>query len=224
MDYLTRMKDAWRENFARITQASRAFAHLQDGSLTIEHYREILRRIYHNTRLTPPIMAAAAIHLPRGARGAVRTLLKHAIAEHGHDELARADFARLGGDARRLEQEHCPPGALALAGAIAFLTEHVHPACLLGYMFYLEYTPVQVGGAYLERLRGIGVPEDALTFLQEHVEVDPAHIKLMETYVAELVTCEADFQQVLHGMRTTCVLYGRMLDEAIEEAETAVAA
>lgn len=41
------------------------------------------------------------------------------------------------------------------------------------------------------------------TFLDEHIDVDPAQVHMTDKYVTELVTSEAELHHVLRGMHST---------------------
>ena len=218
MNYIERMKQEWAKNFSNLQKNSKAFGLLSAGKMTIPQYREIVRQIYHNTRVTPQLMAFSTMFLKEESRGIAKTFFRHSLAETGHDQLAKQDYVALGGDGTQLANENFPSGAVAMNGAMVFLVQFVSPLCLLGYMFHLEYTPAQMGLAYIDKLQSIGVPNEALNFIIEHAEVDPSHVKLMDDYVAQMVRSEDDFKHVLYGMQVTNDLYGRLMDEAIDRA------
>jgi hypothetical protein len=63
------------------------------------------------------------------------------------------------------------------------------------------------------------VPQEATTFLTEHMTVDVAHNKLMREYVQRLVRTETDLSAVTYAIRVTGHLYGEMLAGAIRSFE-----
>ena len=89
----------------------------------------------------------------------------------------------------------------------------------LGYLFQLEYPPIQVGPAFLEGLTRCGIPREAMTFLAEHATADVAHCKLMEQYCEKLIGTEEDLSAALYMQDLTAELYRRMLEEACASAE-----
>jgi len=96
---------------------------------------------------------------------------------------------------------------------------YLNPIGYLGYLYFLEFMPTQAGAGYMGALRHAGVPEVAMTFLQEHMTVDVAHNKLMEEYLRRLVRTEGDLQSVTYAMHVTGQLYGDMLWGAMQSVE-----
>jgi len=112
------------------------------------------------------------------------------------------------------------PGTFALTASVFHMIEHHDPVAIVGYMFHLEYTATQLGAQYVRALKEAGLPQESMTFLAEHAEVDEAHCKLIEDYCRTLL-CSADrLEAALYMQRMTAQLYARMLDEALDTAET----
>ncbi len=212
------MKKQWKINFENMAKKSVGFHKLGSGTLSLKEYQQILRQIYHNTRYVPQIMAMTPFYLKGSQLDIFKSLLRHSIAEHGHEQLAKNDIEALGFDVTNIATENPSPATLALTGALIRYIQHVSPIGLLGYMFHLEYTPVMMGNMYMEKLKSIGVPQEAMTFIEEHAAVDVGHVKLMDEYIECLVKTPEDMEHVLYMMRVTSELYGRMIDSAIEAA------
>lgn len=199
----------------------RAVQLLQSGAMTIDDYKWVLRQIFHHARENPQIQALATVYFRGEQRDAVRGFLTHAVSEIGHDKLALNDLARLGEDVSDIPTENPLPATTALIALPFYQIYNLNPVGYLGYLYFLEFTPTTVGGAYMEALAAKGVPEEAMTFLKDHCTIDVGHNKLMEGYVEKLVETDADLAAVSYAMQVTARLYANMLDSAVEQARNA---
>jgi hypothetical protein len=190
-----------------------------DGRIGVGHYKWLLRQIFHHARENPQIQVLATISFRGAQRDIIRKFYIHATSEIGHDQLALNDLATLGEDVRAIPSENPLPATTALLAYPFFQIRNLDPIGYLGYLFFLEFTPTKAGGEYLRRLGELGVPESAMTFLQDHARVDVAHNKMMESYVEALVTTRAEFESVVYAMRTTGHLYAEMIRGAFDQAD-----
>ncbi|PIR23311.1 MAG: hypothetical protein COV44_03255 [Deltaproteobacteria bacterium CG11_big_fil_rev_8_21_14_0_20_45_16] len=213
------MKDAWQE-VAEEMKSNRVFAAIQRGELGVHEYKAILREIFHHARENPQIQALATSFFRGSEREFVKMFLKHATSEVGHDQLALNDLAALGEDVSGIPTERPLPATTALISYAFYQIQFRNPLGYIGYLFFLEYTPVQNGPTYLKRLREKGVPDSALSFIQEHATVDISHCRLIEKYVDQLIRTQDDLDEVCYAIRTTGQLYQRMLESAVKEIGT----
>lgn len=198
--------------------ASQPLQMLASGALSLEHYKSILREIYYYSREDPQIQALATVYFRGRDREQVKPFLRHAISEVGHDELALNDLRVLGEDVDNLPFQSPLATTMGLISYPFYQINYQNPVGYLGYLYFLEHLPTSSGDSIGGALAASGVPEEAMTFLNEHFTVDIGHNQLMRTYVQELVKSEADRDAVIQGMRVTGVLYAAMLQGAIESA------
>ena len=191
---------------------------LASGQLTLEHYKSILREIYYYSREDPQIQALAAVYFRGQDRAQVKPFLRHAIAEVGHDELALNDLRALGETPDELPLQSPLATTMGLISFPFYQICYQNPIGYLGYLYFLEHLPTSSGDSIGGALAAAGIPQQAMTFLNEHFAVDIGHNRLMQTYVEELVKTPEDLDAVIHAMRTTGVLYAAMLQGAIEDA------
>ncbi len=209
---------AWNKNLD-VMARSKAFELMSTGTITRRQYAAILRQIFHNVRENPQIMTLATSRFRGEQREVIKPMMRHALAESGHEKLALHDIEALGEDVSSIPYERPLPATFALRASLMHMIEHHEPVACLGYMFHLEYTPTQLGRKYIAALEKSGIPRSAMSFLEEHAEVDVAHCKLMEMYCEKLVRTPEKLDSVLYMQRLTAELYAKMLDQAIETAE-----
>jgi pyrroloquinoline quinone (PQQ) biosynthesis protein C len=217
MHTATKIRSSFEESIAHF-HASPALQALAGGRVTLEHYKAILREIYHYSKEDPQIQALATVYFRGDDRDSVKMFLKHAISEIGHDRLALADLEALGEDVADVPLTNPLPTTLGLTAFPFYQVQYANPVGYLGYLYFLEHMPTAAGRSYAEGLRRAGVPDNALGFLHEHTTVDVAHNKLMDEYIQRLVRTEADLDAVCYAIEVTGDLYALMLQGAIEDA------
>jgi len=217
-DYSEKIRQEWKKIHTAML-AMPAFQRLANELLTIEHYRSILRQIYIQTRDNPQVQAAVTIKIQGKSRTIIKKMMGHALSEVGHDQLALEDLKTLGEDVESIGSMRPLPGTAALMAFSYHAGMHMTPACYFGYLYFLESMPVTSGQAHISRLKALGVPEKAMTFIKEHAQFDVNHMRLNEEYISELVTDELALADFIFGMRTTATLYARMLEDAFSAAD-----
>ncbi|HXI87356.1 MAG TPA: iron-containing redox enzyme family protein [Parvularculaceae bacterium] len=188
------------------------------GQMTVPEYRTILREVFHHTRENPQLQALATVFFRGRQRDAIKSFYAHAASEIGHDQLALNDYITLGGDATDVPYQNPLPATTALLSYGFYQIYNLNALGYLGYLFFLEFTPTSSGGVMMGHLNRIGIPEEAMTFLRDHTEIDIGHNKLMAKYAKILVASEADVDRIAYAMKTTAYLYEQMLMQAILDA------
>ncbi len=193
-------------------------AHVASGKMQREEYRSFLKQVYYYVRENPQLQALATVYFRGRQRDLVRPFYQHAVSEVGHEQLALNDFVELGGDATDVPYRNPLPATSALTAFAFYQIYNRNPLGYLGYLYFLEYIPTRSGGAIAGHLENIGVPQSAMTFLRDHMEIDIAHNRLMDRYVESLLKTEADFDSVVYAMQTTAHLYVQMVGASIKDA------
>lgn len=222
MGVADRLRQAFGDALAQFLN-SVPMTRVSSGQMTLTHYKSFLREIYFYTREDPQLQAFATAWFRGEDRSVVRMFLKHAISEIGHDQLALNDLATLGGDVADIPSQFPLPTTVALTSFPYWSIQFLSPVSYLGYLYFLEALPTTSGGALMQSLRQSGVPENAMTFIQDHTTIDVAHIKLMDSYVEKLIRTERDFVDVSYAMTTTAKLYELMIEGAMQAADHPVA-
>lgn len=218
MDVAAQMDSAWKMEFARMTQGD-YFLRLASDRLEVRHYMGFLRETYFNAACNPRNMALFIAHLGSDRPDLEAKFLKHTAMEIGHDALALEDYGKLGGDTEALRRSLPLPTTEAMAAFITFQIQHRNPLSYLGYLYHLEALPVHFGPEVIESLLRMGVPLDATTFLREHAEADPVHLKWNREYLEGFIRNETDLEAALYGLKGTCRLHAGMFQGILEDAE-----
>jgi pyrroloquinoline quinone (PQQ) biosynthesis protein C len=218
VDALKQLQDSFEEVKTEFHQSA-PMQRLQQGRIGLEHYKSYLRQTYFYTRENPQIQALATVFFRGSDRSMVGTFLRHASSEFGHDALALADLARLGEDVSQITRQNPLPNTSAFNAFPYYQIYNRNPHGYLGYLYFLEFTPTSSGEGYMNRLRSLGVPDEAMGFLAEHTRVDIHHNKLMEKYLSSLIQDQADLSSACYAMRVTGKLFADMLQAAFDDAD-----
>ena len=208
----------WQE--IMIQESSRPWStRLNSGEMKLCHYKGFLLETFHNTSKNPQLQAFSTIFFKNISHAVTKKFFLHASSEVTHEILAFKDLLNLGVPQKLIESSLPLPTTRALSALAIHNLIFESPIKYLGYLFHLEYTPMVNGPKIIEMLKSLGIPEQALTFINEHAKVDPALVKMLAEYMEELVKTDSDIEQLKIGIRDFVVLHNRMLEGAFENGE-----
>ncbi len=191
-------------------KASGPLARLHAGEIGVNHYASHLRQNYFQLRERPVILGLAAARLMRSPASA-KLLHKRATEEIFHDQLALNDLRALGADTAGIECELPLPETVALLAYGHYQIERLNPVGIIGSMYFLDFVPFYASMQIEGDLKRIGVPEEAMSALEDHEVTYPMHAEALRTHVDELVVTDEDLAAVRYGMHTTATLYANMI-------------
>ncbi len=187
---------------------------VSSGAMTLDHYAAYLRETFFYTREDPQIQAAATAFFRGPDREMVDLFLQHAKAEVGHDQMALNDLAFLGFDTSLIPDQAPLPATENLIAYPYWAMAHKEPAAYLGYLYFLEFLPTSQGGGIAAALSQVGVPSQAMTFLDEHQQVDVHHNRLMRTYINKMVRSPRSLDAIVAALQATALNFELMLTYA----------
>jgi hypothetical protein len=187
-----------------------------------ERYPAYLATMYGLIRASVPLMEAAVRGCGRlppqdhTAEPLAAYLRVHIERERGHDDWLLQDLMVLGAELGAAEPgPEWQPGVAsdevaALVGAQYYWVEHVHPACLLGYIAVLEGSPPDAGfTAGLPALTGL--PARAFRTLAWHAGHDPSHCGELDTLLDSLPLSTTVAAVVARNVAFTALHSARLL-------------
>lgn len=218
MNIIAEMELEWEQCFQTLLTGE-FFRKMENGQLTREHYMSFLAEEYFNTTENPRIMALFIAHLDTDAHKTAGKLLKHAAMEMGHNDMALKDLETLGGDPQKIRRGRALPATEALAGYISFEIQHRNPKTFLGYLYHMESISLRMAEKGGNAFSGLQIPESALSFLREHAEADPTHMRWNRDYLEDFVLSREDLDAVIYGLRGTCMLHGMMFQGIVDSVD-----
>ena len=109
-----------------------------------------------------------------------------------------------------------------MTGFAYFAIQYRSPVSYLGWLYFLEFLPTSSGGGIAQSLKRQGVPDTAMTFLDEHRDVDIQHNKLMRIYADHMIRTPQDLAEMAYTMEVTGALFANMLEAAFEAADRGI--
>jgi pyrroloquinoline quinone (PQQ) biosynthesis protein C len=218
---IDRIRTEWEKSLTELLRGE-FFMRLAGGTLTVAHYKILMREIYYNSRENPQSFALMAAYLKGNKRDLSPKIFRHCLAEYSHHDLALEDLRNLGVDVSEIPHRRPLPTTEAMVAFAVYQVQHSNPLGDLGYLYHLEMIPAGNGAGILKALRAMGVPDNALSFIDEHAKVDATHTKWLEGYLRESIESEEDIRAVIHGAQGTARLHGLMLQgilDAVEKSE-----
>jgi pyrroloquinoline quinone (PQQ) biosynthesis protein C len=215
---LARIVEEWKATMVEINKTY-WFQKLNRGELELCHYKGFLKETYHQVKYNPQVQGFATAFFKNNPRDVIKQFFGHARSEVGHDLLALNDLVNLGVPKKIIEESAPLPMTTALNAYSFFTTMFVNPVSYLGYLFHLEYLPTTNGKQVVNTLLAMGVPENAVSFLNDHAEIDISHSKMMEDYIEKLILTEEDLQSVIRSMNDTAWIHCQMVADAMKNGE-----
>ena len=215
MQTYERILTFWKDEMIQM-RSKPEFSMMHQNSFTLESYKYYLRETYYHTRENPISQLIAVRSFSRTQHDILSKYVAHARSEISHDLLALNDYVALGGNREEVIMGMPLPDTEAMIGYTYYCAYSDTPLKYLGYLFHVEALPTLQGQDYIKLLLNSGVPENAVTFLKEHADVDPSHSKLMAQYIEALVKTEEDELILKHAIKTGMMLHHRMLIAAIK--------
>lgn len=210
------VRKAWFEKFMEANINSKGVQRMASGDFTKDHYIGMMQQIYLQVRENPSLQALSTSKFRGSQRDIIKMYLKHAVSEVGHDDLVLDDLKALGVDVSQMRYQKPLPSVAACIAFPYWAIHQLNPMTYLGFIFHLEAMPTNSGNKYMEMLKAKGIPESAMTFIQEHATVDIAHNKLMAEYLEVAIQNEEDLEAVIYGAKVGAELYFKMVDETFE--------
>lgn len=197
----------------------------QRGEVPPEAVARYLSSVLFLVQHTPiHLELARATAEAEGALELARYFGHKAVEEQGHDAWAEADLQQLG--ARFGELALSPQPCPAIRALVAELSRGIReePAAYLAYILFAEYITVLMGPIWVGALqKHCGVPQEALTVVSRHAELDREHVA---DCLAELegLLVDADPARVRALLSLSIHHFEAFCDELCEAARAARAA
>ncbi len=191
------------------------FAACQQGAIDLTGYTAFLTQAYHHVKHTIPLLMACGGKLDESYEW-LRQAIGHYIEEEmGHQVWILNDIKACGGDAEAVRDNRdqgrvCAPIELM----VAYLYHQIdrrNPIGFFGMVWVLEGTSVSIGGQIAQQVQQVlDLPDQAMTYLKSHSELDQEHIKTFEQLMNQ-ITDPADQRAIIESANMVYDLYGQML-------------
>lgn len=184
-------------------------------------YEAYLQQAYHFVRLTSSFTPLSARRMDPSLLEARQWILHHSAHEMGHELMALDDLEKLGHARADIEASSPLPGTWAWVHFFHYQVTMRPPWAAMGVLYFLEgmaakLAPV-VAGRLVEVLEG---PERAaISFVQEHGELDAEHSEEGKDILAKYCVDSADQAVVAETIVQASPIKRFMLDSLVASLE-----
>ncbi|MEI8594166.1 TenA family transcriptional regulator [Photobacterium sp. Hal280] len=191
------------------------FTACQQGTIDTATYLAFLTQAYHHVKHTVPLLMACGSKLSEDYEW-LRQAIGHYIEEEmGHQAWILNDIAACGGNPDPVRDNQGPGKVgLPIELMVSYLYHQIdrrNPMGLFGMVWVLEGTSVSIGGPIAQRIQQVlGLPDNAMTYLKSHSELDQSHIQTFEGLMNR-INDPADQRAIIESANTVYSLYGQML-------------
>lgn len=181
------------------------------GRISREAYIAYLTEAYHHVRHTIRFLMAMGVRLPDSKKWLHDVIAEYVTEEKGHEEWILNDIDAAGGD--REKAKSAAP-RLETEVLVAYNYDYIgrkNPVGFLGMVYMLESTSIDIATAGASALQsGLGLPQNAFTYLSSHGALDVRHMGFFERTVNR-ITGESDQAAILEVARNTFRLFANLL-------------
>jgi len=190
---------------------------LEPGFVDKRLYAIYMCETYHYTKHNAKNQALVATRHENMSPQYMKFCLNHAAEEVGHELMALHDLKKMGVQITEEELPEPLNSTQALIGYLYYLSEKLNPLARLGYSFWAErvYEHIQ---PLLEMMSdGLKIPKSAMTFFNEHSDIDEKHAQDVDKAIMSFVKTQEDLNAVEETMVNSLKMTVRMLDEVFEQ-------
>jgi thiaminase len=187
------------------------------GDISLQQYHAFLTQAYHHVKHTAPLLMACGSRLEDSQEWIRAAVAEYITEEIGHHEWILNDLESCGGNAEDVRQNRAD-GKIGrpIELMLAYLYHQIdrgNPLALFGMVWVLEGTSVGIGARIAGQVREtLALPEQAMTYLTSHSELDQEHIQFFEGLMNQIEDPQAQ-QVIINSANMVFHLYGQMLRE-----------
>lgn len=212
MSFFIRLLEATDTNRREMEAISKVQSML-NGKMTRESYQAFLMDLYHVVWHFCPIMATAASRCPDKFID-VRYHLYHNIDEEkGHETLVLNDLAAFGVGPEQIRASAPSYPVQAMIAYNYYVSERVHPCCVIGMLYVLEIISSVYGGQVSGAISaGLGMPLPlGFSFLDSHASMDLDHMEKLRELL-QTIDDVAVQELVINAIQTNFYLFTQFLN------------
>lgn len=217
MNYVKKLKESLNKEMEYLTENGKLELLMTPGFADKRLYAIHMTETYHYTKHNAKNQALVATRSDKMSTGYMKFCLNHAAEEVGHELMALKDIQRLGFD---ITENNMPRPLCSTQSLIAYLYHislNENPLGRLGYSFWAERVYDYIKPLLSLMEEGLGIPKKAMTFFNEHSDIDQKHADEVDEVVARYVKNDEDFEIVEEIMKNSLRLSFEMSNEVISE-------
>ena len=175
-ELLTRLDAALADSVA-LLEESAFLGHIGRGEHVLPLYRAYLQQAFHFVRLTSSFTPLSARRMDPELLELRQWILHHSAHEMGHELMALSDLEKLGDSPDAVRASEPFAGTWAWVNFFHYQVTEEAPFAAMGVLYFLEGMAAKLAPIVGNQLAGAleGDQRAAITFIQEHGELDAEH-------------------------------------------------
>jgi 3-oxoacyl-[acyl-carrier-protein] synthase-3 len=187
---------------------------IEDGTVTVEDYQELLLNIRQQVVEGGRWIALAASSMSLPLFPVRSLLIKHAAEEHTDYQLLEKNYVATGGDVAKMYTQPKNIGSEAFSSFMFHQASLPDPLQLFGAMFIIEGLGSAKAGGWARRIQECtGLPDEAVTFLAYHGEADEDHYEKLRSVLSHPLVDQALAERIAKTAKIVARLYALQLEE-----------
>jgi 3-oxoacyl-[acyl-carrier-protein] synthase III len=201
-------------DFERRLHAIPVVRHMEDGTITVEEYRDLLlnlrQQVIEGGRWIALTASSMSIDLI-----AVRSLLiRHAAEEHMDFRMLEDDFASVGGDPGLMQSTPKNIGSEAFSAFMFHQAGQDDPLDLFGAMFVIEGLGACKAARWAEGIKAsLGLDDSQVRFLSYHGVNDDTHYDKLRGILTNPLVDDDLARRLVRTAKVVARLYALQLEE-----------
>jgi pyrroloquinoline quinone (PQQ) biosynthesis protein C len=211
------LKTRLEETVAQLMSGPNLERVLTPGFADKRLYAIYLMETYHYTRHNSRNQALIATRPENIDPRYLKFCLRHAEEEVGHELMALHDIKAMG---HKVDENSLPQplnSTTALISYLYYVSANSNPLARLGYSFWAERSYQYIRPLLTMLSDGLGIEKKAMTFFNEHSEIDIEHAKQVDETILRFAKTQNDWDEMGDCLETSLRLTSRMMDEVFEE-------
>ena len=205
--------DVWAD-FERRLAAIPVVRHMEDGTITLDEYHQLLvnlrQQVIDGGRWIALAASSMAIEL-----SPVRSLLiRHAAEEHMDYRMLEHDFTSTGGDPQTIATHPKNIGSEAFSAYMFREAAQPNPVHLFGAMFVIEGLGACKAAVWADGIkRSLGIDDSQVRFLAYHGVNDDSHYEKLRGILTNPLVDRPVAERLVRTAKVVARLYALQLEE-----------
>ena len=193
--------------------------HLMAGEHVLPLYRAYLTQAYHFVRLTSSFTPLSARRMDPDLLELRQWILHHSAHEMGHELMALEDLVLLGMSAEDVRGSQPLAGTWAWVHFFHYEVTNRRPFAAMGVLYFLEGLAAKLAPIVGKQLASVleGEQRRAVSFVQEHGELDAEHSEEGRDMIARFCTDPADMDEIERSILLGGPIKRFLLDDLVQK-------
>ena len=187
---------------------------LDDGSVTLDDYRELLLNLRQQVMEGGRWIALAASSMSIALFPVRSLLIQHAAEEHTDYQMLERDYCSVGGTLEQLNSQPKNIGSEAFSAFMFHQASQPDPLDLFGAMFIIEGLGAGKASGWADQFQdALDLRDDQMTFMRYHGVNDDSHFDKLRMILSHPLIDDALARRLARTAKIVARLYALQLEE-----------